>query len=129
MHKRFIQSELKSATTEEKKIFLYNFFRQINPSNPNGEWAYYMENVKYVNDRYSTSIKKGYDTEMGRVYLVYGKPDKIIDEKFKSTGGIKQRTMSDNLANPDAENQSPDGISYMPYQIWRYNKNPLWGSK
>ena len=59
MHKRFIQSELKSATTEEKKIFLYNFFRQINPSNPNGEWAYYMENVKYVNDRYSTSIKKG----------------------------------------------------------------------
>lgn len=124
MHKRFIQSELKSATTEEKKIFLYNFFRQINPSNPNGEWAYYMENVKFVNERYSTSIKKGYDTEMGRVYLVYGKPDKIIDEKFKSTGGIKQRTMSDNIANPDAENQSPDGISYMPYQIWRYNKTP-----
>lgn len=124
MQKDFLRKETKNLSLEEKRIFIFNFFRQINPENPKGEWEYYMNNVNYINDEYSTRIRRGYETDMGRIYLVYGKPDNIIDEKFKATGGIRQRTMSDVLANPDAENQSPDGISYMPYQIWRYNRTP-----
>lgn len=125
MHKDFLRKEARTASLEEKRNFLFNFWRQINFNNPEGEWKYYMTQVDYVNKTYSTRIRKGYETDMGRVYLVYGEPDKIIDEKFKSTGGIKQRTMADRIANPDAIDQSPDGVSYMPYQIWRYNRTPF----
>lgn len=122
--KGFLNHGVKKAGLEEKKIFLFNFWRMINADNPAAEWKYYMDNVDYVNKKYSTKIKKGYQTDMGRIYLVYGKPDHIVDEKFKTTGGIKRRTLSDKLANPDAEDASADGVAYQPYQIWKYSKTP-----
>ncbi|MFA7081934.1 MAG: GWxTD domain-containing protein [Bacteroidales bacterium] len=113
------------STFEEKQYFLYAFFRNINPENPNGEWKYYKEQVDYVNEKYSTQIKKGYQTEMGRVYLQYGKPDILIDEKFKSTSGTRVRSVADQVGNNEAVDYPADGITYMPYQIWKYKKTPF----
>lgn len=123
--KSHIRNSVLKSTLEEKRYFLYIFFRSINPENPNGEWKYYKEQVDYVNEKYSTKIKKGYQTEMGRVYLQYGKPDILIDEKFKSTSGMRKRTVSDQVGNNEAIDYPADGITYMPYQIWKYKKTPF----
>lgn len=123
--KTHLKHSVIKSTFEEKKYFLYIFFRGINPENPNGEYNYYMNEVAYVNDKFSTKIKKGYETEMGRVYLQYGKPDIIIDEKFKATSGIRTRTVADKAGNNEALDYAADGVSYMPYQIWKYKKTPF----
>lgn len=123
--RKFINKTADTSSLESKKYFLYAFWRSINPENPTGEWRNYMNEVEYVNKKYSTKIKKGYETEMGRVYLVYGKPDILIDEKFKSTSGMRKRTTADKVANIDAVNLSPDAVSYMPYQIWKYKRTPF----
>ncbi|MCK9163997.1 MAG: GWxTD domain-containing protein, partial [Bacteroidales bacterium] len=123
--KSHIRNYVIKSKFEEKKYFLYVFFRGINPENPNGEWQYYKEQVDYVNEKYSTPIKKGYQTEMGRVYLQYGKPDILIDEKFKSTSGTRVRSVADQVGNNEAVDYPADGITYMPYQIWKYKKTPF----
>lgn len=123
--KKFIKKNTNTSSLEDKRYFLYAFWRSINPDNPSGEWRNYMNEVEYVNKKYSTKIKKGYETEMGRVYLVYGKPDILIDEKFKSNSGIRKRTTADKVSNIEAVNASPDGVSYMPYQIWKYKRTPF----
>jgi hypothetical protein len=70
-------------------------------------------------------IRKGYQTDMGRIYLAYGAPDNIIDEKFGASSGLKRRTQNDAFQNPDAENINADGVNYLPYQMWHYNKTPF----
>lgn len=123
--KSYIRNSVIESSVQEKKYFLYVFFRSLNPENPNGEWNYYKEQLNYVNDKYSTKIKKGYETAMGRVYLQYGKPDILIDEKYRSTSGIRNRTISDKVGNVEAIDYPADGITYMPYQIWKYTKTPF----
>lgn len=122
--KTYIKKTTDTSSLEAKRYFLYAFWRNINPENPTGEWRNYMNEVEYVNKKYTTRIKKGYETEMGRVYLVYGKPDILIDEKFKATSGMRKRTTADKVSNIDAVNLSPDAVSYMPYQIWKYKRTP-----
>ena len=123
--KGYIKRSTDTASIEDKKFFLYAFWKGINPENPNGEWRNYMNEVEYVNTKYSTKIRKGYETDMGRVYLVYGKPDVLIDEKFKSTSGMRKRTTADKSANREASDESAGAVSYMPYQIWRYKRTPF----
>lgn len=123
--KIYINKNIKTSTLEEKKHFLYMFWRGINPDNPNMEWESYMNEVRIVNEKYSTKIKKGYDTEMGRVYLQYGKPDIVIDEKFKATSGMRQSSIVTQAINPLTGEFGQDAISYMPYQIWKYHKTPF----
>ena len=122
--KTFILKHMKTSSIDDKKHFLYVFWRGINPENPNFEWQSYMKEVKIVNEKYSTKIKKGYETEMGRVYLQYGKPDVVIDEKFKATSGMRKSTLANQALNPLNAEFSQDAISYMPYQIWKYHNTP-----
>ena len=36
-----------------------------------------MKRVGFVNKKYSVGLKKGYETDRGRVYIAHGKPDEI----------------------------------------------------
>jgi GWxTD domain-containing protein len=74
--------------------FIYGFWAKRNLSNPKGEWEKYKAKVDYVNHKYGMQIKKGYQTDMGRVYLQYGAPNNIQSEPFS-------------------------GETY-PYEIWHY---------
>ncbi|MDR0971103.1 MAG: GWxTD domain-containing protein [Bacteroidales bacterium] len=123
--KEMIKIIVKSKDENEKRHFLYTFFRRINPENPEGEWKNYMENIDYVNKTFSNPIRKGYQTDMGRVYLQYGKPDILINEKFKATSGARPRTIADQVAGGESYDFPADGVSYMPYQIWKYKKTPF----
>ena len=123
--KRFIDMDLKSSTRETKLFFLYSFWQTKNHDNPQKEWQEYRNRLDFVNKKYSTNIKKGYETDMGRVYLVYGPPSNIIDEKFKGSSGFKRRSIADKNITPELEQADPDGVVYLPYQMWRYDHTPF----
>lgn len=76
------------------KRFMYNFWIQRNPDNPEKAWLSYWKEVEKVNGAYTTGIYKGYDTDRGRVYLQYGPPN----------------TISPNYFEPNT----------YPYEIWHY---------
>lgn len=92
--KLFINTYVESSDLVSLQRFFYNFWYDRNPEQPEQAWINYNNEVIKVNNTYSTQVKKGYDTEMGRVYLQYGPPNTITDRPFD------------------------EGV--VPYQIWHY---------
>jgi GWxTD domain-containing protein len=121
----YIQKNLKTSTKEQDRYFIYQFFSDINSLDPQKAWEDYSKSVTFVNNKYSTPIKKGYTTDMGRVYLVYGAPDEVIDEKFASSMGINNVDKFEQRMNPDLSTDDTKGVTYYPYQIWIYNQTPF----
>lgn len=76
--------------------FFYSFWLKRSYTDPEGAWITYFEQVKMVNKLYGSQIKKGYETDRGRVYLQYGSPNSVVDQKHEPN-------------------------SY-PYEIWHYYK-------
>ncbi|MBL7903726.1 MAG: GWxTD domain-containing protein [Bacteroidales bacterium] len=109
MESIFIRSQLNTASLEMLKQFFLNFWRTRDETNPEATWEAYKFEVKKVNVAYKTQLRKGYETDMGRVYLRYGPPNSIVDRPFETTGY--------NLNAP--VNGKPERGS-VPYQIWHY---------
>jgi GWxTD domain-containing protein len=74
--------------------FFYQFWYKRNPMSPETAWRNYEQEVKACQLEFGTKIKKGWETDRGRIYLQYGKP---------STRVIR--------------NNDPD---YWPFEIWHY---------
>lgn len=87
-------SVLSSKNADEMKRFILQFWKNRNSLNPEEEWNKYKVLVNYVNKLYSTQVKKGYDSDRGRVYLKYGAPNNVIESKHEP--------------------------SAYPYEIWHY---------
>ncbi|HNQ12636.1 MAG TPA: GWxTD domain-containing protein [Bacteroidia bacterium] len=92
----FIDNQLKRSELEMMQKFFYSFWARRNVADPSGQWALYAKEVEKVNKVYSSSIRRGYETDRGRVYLQYGAPN----------------FMSENTNEPSA----------YPYEIWHYYK-------
>ena len=121
----FILNNGKEISDLQKRYILYRVYLTRNNINPEQEWKNYTAQVKAVNDKYSTHIKKGYDTDMGRVILMYGAPNTVIDEKFSASSGLDIRSEIDRQTNYDAPHMDPKGVNYYPYQIWVYDRTPF----
>ena len=93
--KQTIITAMQSYNLIQLQGVLYQFWYKRNPLAPELSWTQYQELVKAC-DEFATSIKKGWETDRGRVYLQYGKP---------STRVIR--------------NHDPD---YWPFEIWHYNE-------
>lgn len=76
--------------------FFLRFWQNRDASQPADAWQRYAAEVAKVKHQFGTSIRRGYDTDRGRVYLQYGPPD--------------NRTVSQH--EPSA----------YPYEIWHYYK-------
>lgn len=122
---------------EEKQAFLYRFWQERNAMDPEGEWLRYKERVDYVQEHFSYPRTLGIHTDRGRVYLQYGPPDFVRDEKNfvsalrignyeRSQFEMENHTMlQGNTENPAAgmyDGPSQGHVYYLPYQLWRYNK-------
>ncbi len=79
--------------TSMQKYFLA-FWQTRDAVNPGKAWGMYLIEVKKVNNEFGTKIKKGYETDRGRVYLDYGEPNTINKSYFEP--------------------------SAYPYEIWHY---------
>lgn len=84
----------KTTDVPTMQRFFYNFWQKRNYDDPASEWQKYYQQVRKVNAAYSTQVKKGYNTDRGRVYLKYGPPDQLVE----------------NYSEPGA----------YPYEIWHY---------
>lgn len=97
--KIFIDKNTERKTTSELENlqkYFYAFWYKRNALNPELEWRNYQYEVRKVNDNFSTSIKRGYQTDRGRVYLQYGAPNTRVE--------------------------IPSEPNSYPYEIWQYLK-------
>ena len=92
----FAQDQIKSKDVKLMQQFFLNFWISRNEKNPAKAWYDYNLQVQAVNRQFSTTNRRGYATDRGRVYLEYGPP-----------------------SVRDVETTEPD--SY-PYEIWQYDK-------
>ncbi|MBR3528703.1 MAG: GWxTD domain-containing protein [Bacteroidales bacterium] len=134
MERRDIYDLIRRPGLEEKQLFLYKFWVKRSPIDAESLWRDYRDRIEYVNANFSWPKTKGIHTDRGRVYLQYGPPDFVRDEKnFVSIrymgGGVNVHTIGDNdnfhvkdLQAAKVDNQGQ--IFYLPYQLWRYNQIP-----
>lgn len=94
LEKNFARNQLNFSDLRMMQQYFYNFWKKRNDVNPEEAWLKYYEEVKKVNKEYGTSIRKGYATDRGRVYLQYGAPNTVT-----------------------ATRNEP---SSYPYEIWHY---------
>ncbi|MFT7612299.1 MAG: GWxTD domain-containing protein [Parvicellaceae bacterium] len=90
-----IQMKLEALEFETKKQFFYNFWTQRYPD-AEEKWNEYLEQVRQVDRLFGTTVKEGYVTDRGRIYLKYGAPNTLTDR--------------------------PHEPSSYPYQVWHYYK-------
>ena len=86
------------SSVEAKREFVYNFWktRDENPLTGKKEsYQNYLRRVEECNVKYAGMGKKGWQTDRGRVYLVYGEPSEI--------------------------DRHPNETDVKPYEIWHYN--------
>jgi GWxTD domain-containing protein len=79
---------------ESMKSFLFTFWQTRNPADPETAWRKYMEQVAYTDSEFGSRVKRGWQTDRGRVYLQYGKPNTRIER--------------------------PNNPDYYPFEIWHY---------
>ena len=132
--KSMAEEIIRYSTLAEKQAFLYRFWARRDALNPEGEWLKYKERIDYVQEHFSYPRTPGIHTDRGRVYLQYGPPDFIRDEKnyvsanrLGSNNEQPFNTMQLSNNNPVNRNDGYTGNSqghvyYLPYQLWRYNK-------
>ncbi|MBA3899162.1 MAG: GWxTD domain-containing protein, partial [Bacteroidetes bacterium] len=80
LERTFADNQLKSSDLKLKQQFFYNFWFSHNPLDPEKAWLDYYENVKVVNAKYGSRIRRGYDSDRGRIYLQYGEPNTISQQ-------------------------------------------------
>lgn len=83
---------------DAKKNFLFNFWKQRDPdpNTPENERKIeYFERVKKADEMFRGSREKGWRSDRGRVYIVYGEPSEI--------------------------DRYPNEMDAYPYEIWSYN--------
>ncbi len=100
MEKLFINFQSKTAPLSALQQYFQKFWESRDPLMPKEAWETYNAQVKKVNAAFGTQVKKGYNTDMGYVYLKYGEPSTIQDVPFDA--GTMQ------------------GRGSVPYQIWHY---------
>ena len=67
-------------TVNEKRSYLYDFWkkRDTNPETIENEYRnLYLRRVEQANEQFSSGVTPGWNTDQGRVYLLYGRPDEI----------------------------------------------------
>jgi GWxTD domain-containing protein len=94
IEKIYTSTGLSTGDVEMMKKYFYAFWASRSPQNPEGSWEAYRQQVYKTNAMFGTSIKAGFETERGRVYLQYGAPN----------------TVSKEINDPSA----------YPYEIWHY---------
>ena len=135
--KSAIKDMQKRICLEEKQAFFYHFWTERDALNAADRWKEYRGWLEHVDKVFSYPNTPGYRTDRGRVYLQYGPPDYVRDEKnFVSALRLGSGTDDDRRRIVDASGNvsvsplGPTGVSnpslghvyYLPYQLWRYNK-------
>lgn len=96
LERNIIDNKIDQLSDTLKRQFMFSFWYNRNPNNPALEWGKYKTEVKKSDQLFATKVRRGYETDRGRIYLKYGPPNTITDR--------------------------PNEPSAYPYQIWHYYK-------
>lgn len=83
----------------QKRNFLYNFWKSkdLTPETPQNEYKReYLLRCEYADKYFSTKLKPGFKSDMGRVYILFGAPDE--------------------------REYNPMSQDYKPYEVWLYHQ-------
>ena len=103
----------KLQTDEEREQFIGEFWHLRDPDPDTEENEYreaYYERVEYANEHFSSGVR-GVNTDRGRIYLKYGKPDEI--ESHPSGGAYTLASYEGN-----------GSTSTYPFEKWWYRNLP-----
>lgn len=89
-----INGFLKKPDELYSKFFIYNFWEKRNKLNPDKAWKEYTERIKEVNRLFKGAGQSGFETDRGRIYIQYGKPNERV------------------IVNNES--------GALPYEIWQY---------
>ncbi|MBE0637649.1 MAG: GWxTD domain-containing protein [Bacteroidales bacterium] len=116
MESKFVKHQIKESNADLAMMqrFFLNFWLERDELNPENAWTHYLGAVQLVNEQFGapgTKGKKGYQTDMGYVFLKYGPPNTITDRPFDaSTSGMT-------INSGGSEGNDAGSV---PYQIWHY---------
>ncbi|MDA3867294.1 MAG: GWxTD domain-containing protein [Salinivirgaceae bacterium] len=111
MEQNFILQDFTESKMKLMQQFFYNFWKERNPSDPEEEWNIYKNQLKIVQKHFGYGQRRGYSTDLGRIYLKYGPPSSISEEHLG-----QQQIIS-------TQGGSGTGtIDAVDYQIWHYYK-------
>jgi GWxTD domain-containing protein len=99
----------KLTTGDERDQFIEQFWvrRDTDPSTPENEFKEeHYRRVQYANDRFAAGIP-GWRTDRGRVYIQFGKPDRL---ESHPAGGPYQRKA----------HEGGGQTSTYPFEVWEY---------
>ena len=95
---RLLTKLLKWGTTYEKRNFLKSYWLEVYPEETGKMYTMYTILLEEVHDLFYDGFGYGFETDRGRIYIRYGKPNDII------------RVEDDPMA--------------FPYEIWTYEELP-----
>ena len=90
----FIDNQLRTSDLATLQKYFVEFWVKRNYLSPENEWYQYKKQVELVERNYATTIRHGFETDRGVIYLQYGIPNHIF--------------------------QSPIEPGAYPYEIWQY---------
>lgn len=96
LEKTYANNAINSRDLKLMQQYFLSFWLNRDAVNPQTAWEAYFLEVRKVVKEFSSSIRKGYNTDRGRVYLQYGAPDNRTKMPYE-TGAY-------------------------PYEIWQYYK-------
>lgn len=76
--------KLREAEPQDRETLWEEFWKEKDPSpgtDRNERREKYFERIEYAN-RHFSSFQEGWKTDMGRIYIIYGKPDEIERHPF-----------------------------------------------
>jgi len=98
LEKNFLKGNLKTASLSVLQQYFLGFWQRRDASNPEKAWDAYKYLVEVTQYNFGTPVKKGYQTDRGRVFLQYGAPN-VRAERYNEP-------------------------SNYPYEIWQYYSLP-----
>src|SRR5258708_7353850 len=99
----------KLANNSERDIFIEGFWQRRDPTPDTAENEYKEEHyrrIQYANEHYAAGLP-GWKTDRGRIYIMYGKPDRIDSHPM---GGPYQRSQEEGGGQTET----------FPFEVWRY---------
>lgn len=70
-----IEHQLPSADLILLQQYMYHFWARRDSENPQAAWEAYLLEVQKVEEAFGARLKRGWQTDRGRVYLQYGPPN------------------------------------------------------
>lgn len=84
--KAAIEGLIAAQNLEDLQNYFFTFWKKRDAVNAEALWKSYAEKLQFVEQKFSTSTERGYQTERGVIYLKYGAPTERVERPNSQMG-------------------------------------------